>query len=483
MKVEYTDVSDTQKSLLVEIPADEVGTEIDRVIRDYAKSLRIPGFRPGRIPPKIIRQRYKAQVLQDVAQDLIPRAVEHALRERGVEPIETPSVRDVSIEEGRPLTFTAAFETAPPVDPGSYASLTVRRPPVQVTPEQIDQALTRLRESAARFQPVTDRAAEAGDTVVMNLTRTPVATEGEAAGTAHAGSEGESRHEHAHDHDHGHDHDHAHDHDHGHDHDHAHDHAHDHGHTHAAPGEPERLEDVGVEIGAPANPPGFDDHLLGVAPGTEKSFRVRFPDDYGVESLAGRELDYAIQVMSIRRKIVPALDDELAKDLGYDSLEPLKTRVEENLRREGERQRERTVRQDLLQQLAKRVPFDAPEALVAREVDRRVEEFVHQLIDQRIDPMRTNIDWEQFRTEQREPAVNTVKCMLVLDEIARRESLQVDEAELDAEIGRYAEASGQPAEAVRTRLEKEGAISRIYAGLRREKAIDFSLAHATILEV
>ena len=424
------------------------GTEIDRVIRGYARSLKLPGFRPGKIPPKIIRQRFKAQILHDVAHDLIPRAVEDALRERGVEPIETPSVKDVSIEEGQPLTFTAAFETAPPVDPGSYASLTIRRPAVEVTAEQIDEAMGRLAQSAARFQPVTDRAAETGDTVVMNLTRTQVPAPGgeRARRRAEAGDGGEAAA------------------------------------AAEATAEPERLEEAGVEIGAAANPPGFDEHLLGVTPGTEKSFRVSFPADYGVESLAGRELDYAIEVTGIRRKHVPALDDEFAKDLGYDSLDKLRERVAENLKREAERNQERNVRQDLLQQLAQRVPFDAPEVLVAREVDRRVEEFVHQLIEQRIDPMRAQIDWEQFRTEQREPAVNTVKCMLILDEIARREKLTVSDEELDAEVEKFAAGANQPIETVRARLEKEGAIGRVYAGLRREKAIDFAIGNATVLE-
>jgi trigger factor len=440
MKVAYTDVSDTQKSLQVEIDPDVVGTEIDRVIRGYARSLKLPGFRPGKIPPKIIRQRFKAQILHDVAHDLIPRAVEDALRERGVEPIETPAVKDVSIEEGQPLTFTAAFQTAPPVDPGSYASLTIRRPAIEVTNEQIEEAMGRLAQSAARFQPVTDRAAETGDTVVMNLTRTQVALPVPAEGDEETAA------------------------------------------AEAAPVEPERLEEAGVEIGAPANPPGFDEHLLGVSPGTEKSFRVTFPADYGVESLAGRELDYAIEVTGIRRKHVPALDDEFAKDLGYDALDKLRERVAENLKREAARNQERNVRQELLQQLAQRVPFEAPDVLVAREVDRRVEEFVHQLIEQRIDPMRAQIDWEQFRTEQRDPAVNTVKCMLILDEIARREHLTVTDEELDGELEKFAASANQPIDTVRARLEKEGAIGRVYAGLRREKAIDFALGNATVLE-
>lgn len=454
MKVAYTDVSDTQKSLQVEIEPDVVGTEIDRVIRGYARSLRLPGFRPGKIPPKIIRQKFKAQILHDVAHDLIPRAVEDALRERGVEPIETPSVKDVSIEEGQPLTFTAAFQTAPPVDPGSYASLTISRPPIQVTDEQVEEAMGRLAQSAARFQPVTDRAAETGDTVVMNLTRTQVplptveGPAGEAPAVEGAAAEGATPE----------------------------------GAEAQAAAEPERLEEAGVEIGAAANPPGFDENLLGVTPGTEKSFRVSFPADYGVESLAGRELDYAIEVTGIRRKNVPVLDDEFAKDLGYDALDKLREQVAQNLRREADRNQQRNVRQELLQQLANRVTIDAPEVLVAREVDRRVEEFVHQLIEQRIDPMRAQIDWEQFRTEQREPAVNTVKCMLILDEIARREKLAVSDEELDAELEKVAAGANQPIDAIRQRLEKEGAIGRVYAGLRREKAIDFAIGNATVLE-
>jgi len=129
------------------------------------------------------------------------------------------------------------------------------------------------------------------------------------------------------------------------------------------------------------------------------------------------------------------------------------------------------------------VPFDPPEVLVTREVDRRVEEFVRQLIEQRIDPTRTPINWEEFREQQRAPAVETVKCMLVLDEIARRENLTVGDADIDAQIAEYAESANQSPDAVRHRLEHEGAISRIYAGLRREKAIEFALSHATILEV
>src|SRR3954462_10017253 len=127
MKTEFIDVSDTQKSLVVEIENTVVDAEIDKVSRDYSKAARIPGFRPGKVPTKVVRQRFRDQILHDVAHGLIPRAVDEALRERGVEPVDTPDIKDVVVEEGQPLKFTAAFETVPPIEPGDYSTITLRQ--------------------------------------------------------------------------------------------------------------------------------------------------------------------------------------------------------------------------------------------------------------------------------------------------------------------------------------------------------------------
>src|SRR5919198_6534045 len=141
MKTEFLDVSDTRKNLVVEIESDLVDQEIDRVAKDYGKAARIPGFRPGKVPQKLVRQRFRDQILHDVAHDLIPRAVDEALRERGIEPVDTPDIRDVLVEEGQPLKFTASFDTVPPIDPGDYESISLRRPPVAVEDEAVAQAL------------------------------------------------------------------------------------------------------------------------------------------------------------------------------------------------------------------------------------------------------------------------------------------------------------------------------------------------------
>ena len=171
MKTEFVDISDTEKNLVFEIPSDVVDAEIERVALNYRQSARIPGFRRGKVPKKIVRQRFRDQILHDVAHELIPRAVDDALRERGLEPLETPSIRDGLVKEGEALTFTASFETVPPIELGDYGSLSSSRPSTEISDDDIEQAFTRLRDQAARFDPVEDRPVQQADSVILDLTR------------------------------------------------------------------------------------------------------------------------------------------------------------------------------------------------------------------------------------------------------------------------------------------------------------------------
>jgi trigger factor len=156
--------------------------------------------------------------------------------------------------------------------------------------------------------------------------------------------------------------------------------------------------------------------------------------------------------------------------------------VREGLAREASREADRKLRSDLLKALGARVTFPVPEVLVERDIDRRTQDFIRQLIEERIDPRKAGIDWEAFRTDQRGPAEEAVKAMIVLDEVSRRESLQVDDADLDREVGGYAERSGRTAAAVRAELEKDGALERMRTGMRRERAVEYLLSRATIAD-
>jgi trigger factor len=439
MKAEFTEVSETRKHLTFEIPPDVVEAEIDRVARGYTRTARVPGFRPGKVPAGVVRQRYKEQILYDVAKDLIPRVVGDALRERGLEPVATPDIRDVVLEEGRPLTFIADFETLPPIDPGEYTGLTVRKPPSVLEVGAVDHALEHLRQRAARWHPVEDRPAASGDTVLLDLTRTRrprrIALPGETAPPA----------------------------------------------AHPDDDKPEALQNVSIELGATANPPGFDEHLTGTSAADARSFTTSYPSDYGVEELAGATVDYRVTVKGIRRKELLPLDDEFAKEVSdLATLDALRDRIHEDLQKEAERESEHRVRHDLLHELSGRMK-SAPEVLVDREVDRRLEEFVRRLMEQNVDPMKAGVDWPEFRERQRPAATETVRSTLVLDDIARREAIGVTDEDVAQEIERFAERSGRTATAVRARIEKDGGLDRIQAGIRREKTLAWLVERANII--
>jgi trigger factor len=437
VKTEFTDVSETRKHLSFEVPPDVVDEAIDRVARGYSRSAKVPGFRPGKVPSSVVKQRYHDQILTDVAQDLIPRLVGDALRERGLRPVSAPDIRDVVIEEGQPLTFLADFETLPDIDPGDYRGITLRKPPAVLDVGAVDRALESLQQRAARWHPVEDRPAQQGDTLLLDLTRTKRTRLVQLATGPTPLSDDEK---------------------------------------------PEKLENVTIELGASANPPGFDDHLTGATAGVTRSFRVNYPTEYEIGDLAGATVDYDVSVKGIRRKELLPLDDEFAKEVSdVETLEALRERIKEDLQQEAQVEAEHQVRHDLLRELASRLRT-APDVLVDQEIDRRLEDFVRRLMEQGIDPMKADINWQEFRERQKPIAADTVRGTLVLDEVARRESIEASDDDLEQEIARFAERAGRTPAAVRARLEKEDALDRIRAGIRREKTVAWLLEQATIVQ-
>src|SRR5438552_9904008 len=401
MKTEFVEVNATRKNVRVEIPSDVVAAEIDRIARDYSRKARVPGFRPGKTPPRVIKQRFKHEILHDVAHDLIPRAVDDALREKGLEAVDTPDVRDVNIEEGQPLTFTASFDTLPPFDPGDLSTIAFRRASAAINDEAVQLSLQRLRDRAARFEPVEGRGVAEGDTLVVDLERRDLSAVAPRA-KADAG------------------------------------------------GKPDVHKDVTVELGAKANPPGFDEQLLGLDAGATKSFDLHYPADYPIGELANTDVSYTVTIKGLKRRVLPELDDEFAKDLGeFETLDALTARVREDLEHEAKHAAEREDRAELMKQLATRLPFDVPTSMIEREVDHRLEEFARRLIDQRIDPRQAGIDWGAFRESQREVSRDAVASALVLEEVARREQLNVTDEEIEREVARYAERTARTPAAVR----------------------------------
>ncbi|MBK9239820.1 MAG: trigger factor [Acidobacteria bacterium] len=423
MKIELTEVTETQKHLLFEVPPEAVAAEIQKVAQGYSRSARVPGFRQGKVPMTVVKQRYKDQILYDVANAMIPRLVDEALRERGLRPVATPDIKDVVLDEGQPLTFLAEFETVPPIEPGEYTGIALTKPPAILEVGAVDQVLEQLRQRAAKWHPVEDRTASVGDAVLMDVTRTVKKDDAK----------------------------------------------------------PEPMQNVSIELGAKGNPPGFDENLSGVAAGDTRTFSVTYPTEYEVPELAGVTVDYEVSVKGLRRKELAELTDEFAKEVSeVETIEALRDRIRHDLQHEAEHEAEHKVRHDLLQDLAARMRTPVPAVLVDREIDRRLEEFVRRLMDQGMDPMKAGIDWQEFRERQKGPSEETVKSTLVLDEIARREGLAAAEEDVAAEVEKFAERTGRTAAAVRARLEKEGGVGPIESGIRREKTVAWLLEKAQV---
>ena len=427
MKSGITELSETRRRLDVEIPAAEVDAVIDKLTRGRRGRARLPGFRPGKAPLSLVLQRFKDEILHEAANDLVPAAVETALREHGASVVDTPDVRDVSIEEGRPLTFHALFEVMPAITALDYDALTLRRRPVVPEAGAEERALEQLRLRASRVVPVTDRAIETGDIAILDMTRRAEG-DGGAGGVA----------------------------------------------------EPQRR--ATLELGAEGNPPGFDDELVGLSVGDSKTFELTYPEGSEPAELAGRRVTHEVTVREHHRRVLPDVDEAFAKSAGgFDSVEALKERIAADLRREADVETRRGVRRDLLRQLSSRLTAEVPDALVEHEVARRVEQVAAAMARQGVDPRTANVDWNALREEQRAPALEAVRASLVLDEVARREEVSVSDEDVEREVGRHAERLGQTPAAVRARLDRDGGIDKLSESLRREKAIDLLMSRATIV--
>jgi trigger factor len=421
VKVDYVEETSVRKSLSFEIEADVVDREIEARARDYAKKLRLPGFRPGKIPIDVVKTRFKDQVLGDVAETIVNRVVMEELEGRGLRPLASPKVADLKIDEKQPMTFKAVFETLPLVDLPEYRGLSVKVTKAEVKDEDIGREIDRMREEAARYDPVEGRATKTGDFVMVDLAWR---AEGAKGG---------------------------------------------------------RDENALIEVGGAGNHADMNAALEGMAPGDTKQVTVVYPEDYGSSSVAGKTVAYTVTVKAIKNKVVPAADDEFAKDLGdWDSLEGLRQTVSEKLLAAEQRRVDRETKDALVTALVEKASFEVPEALVERHMSARTENAARGLAMQGIDPRQVGVDWRQYRDGQREESVRSAKADILLDEIARREGIEAQDADLQTEVVRLAERLKKSPEALRRQMEKDGDLSALRARIREEKTLDLVKANARL---
>ena len=422
MKVEYVEETTVRKALSFEIEPEVVQKEIETRSRAYARKVKLPGFRPGKIPPEVIKKRFQSQVLEDVAESLVNKVVFEELEGRGLKPLASPKVTDLKIDEGQPMTFKVVFETLPIVEVPEYKGLPAKARQPKVADEDVQKELERLREDAARFDPVEGRPAQKGDFVLLDLSWRPV--EGGKGG---------------------------------------------------------RDENAMIEVGGEGNHPKLAETLEGMSVGETRQVRLDYPADHPSEGLAGKSLDYTVTLKAIKQKVLPALDDEFAKDLGeFGSLAELTAEVRKRLLAADERDADRELKNAIVETLVQKASFEVPDALVERHMNARTENAVRGLAHRGIDPSKINVDWRQYREAQRDDSVKAAKADILLDEIARREAVEALPAEVDAEIARMAERVRTSPGALRAKLEKEGDLGALRSRIREEKTLDLLKANARL---
>ncbi|HEY6548049.1 MAG TPA: trigger factor [Vicinamibacteria bacterium] len=420
MKVEYVEESSVKKALSFEIEAETVAQEVEARAKEYARKVKIPGFRPGKIPPSVVKQRLQGEILGDVAEKIVNRVVFQEIEGRGLKPLAAPKVIDLKIDLNQPMTFRAEFETLPIIEVPEYKGLPVKGRKPEAKDEDIDAELDRLREENARFDPVEGRAAQRGDFVLVDLAWRPQGGKGG------------------------------------------------------------RDENALIEVGGEGNHEGMNEALVGMDVGLTKELDLTYPEDFPAKSVAGQTLHYVVALKGVKVKVVPARDDEFAKDLDYDDLSALREDIRKRLLASDERKADRELKAALVEALVQRSSFEVPETLVESHMSARTENAARGLALQGIDPTKIGVNWREYRETQRPDALQAAKADILLDEIARREGIEVLEPELESEVTRIAERTKQPREKLRAHMEKEGDLSALRGRLREEKTLDLLKANARI---
>lgn len=412
-------VEGSKHSLEITVPVAEVEKETERVVAEIQKKVKLPGFRPGKSPVSLVKTRFASDIRQDVLEKLIPRFFRAAVEKDNLQVVGTPDISEVHFHAGEPLRFKAIFEVAPTIELEEYRGLVVNYAEPEVADADVDARLEEIREQKAEYVNEEPRPLADGDYALVSL-------------ESLAGVE-----------------------------------------------EKITQDELTLKIGDPATLAAFTENLRGAAPEESREFEVAYPEDYERKTLAGRTVRFRATVKAVRRKELPELNDEFAKDLGdYQTLDELKEAVRKAILREREHRAQEDAKHQLIDKLVEQHDFPVPQVYIDRQIEMEVENRLRTLAAQGVDPRSIQLDWNKVRETQRDKAVRDVKASLLLDRIADREAIGATQEEIDREVQRIARQQREAVAVTRAKLQKDGAIGRIAGHIRTEKTLNFLFEHA-----
>jgi len=417
---------DCTREVVIEVPADEVSRHFRKVAKRYQKQARIPGFRAGKVPDSLIRTRFAEQIRQNVVEDILPSHFRAAIDKQGLKPVSQPQVTDIHLADGEPLHFKAVFEVLPEFSIDGYQNVSVPKPETELTEAEYNAELARVLDSRSTMDPVLeDRAIADGDFAEIDFN-------GELAHPEGTSTESQAG---------------------------------------AALADPVEGKGVLVEVGGPSTLAAFSQALRGAKPGQELKFEAAYPEDFGERRLAGKTIAYQIEVKAIKKKVLPELNDEFARELGdFETMDAFTSRLRDQAGAEKRRQMENAAKDALVQALVERFQFAVPESLVQQQVDARLDRGLRALATQGMKPddMR-KLDFDRLRLAQRDSALAEVKASILLDKIADAERSEVADQEVEQQLQLLSVQTREPLETLRARLTDDGSLARIREQLRREK--------------
>jgi trigger factor len=420
MKVAVEEVSSCKRKLQVEEGPDVVRAAWQKAFSRVQKEARLPGFRKGKVPSSMIKLHFADEVRQEVARRLIPEIYRQALAETQIKPVEEPDLQQVSLEEDAPLKFEALVEIKPAITLGQYTGLSVTHTPKPFEDREVDETLEHLREQHAEFRTV-ERAADPGDLVLMDYTLTPEGLE------------------------------------------------------------PRSEKGYGFVIGSGGVMPEIEEAVIGLSAGGERTVNVRFPDAHQTESLRGKAGVAQVKVNEVKEKILPPLDDELAKTVGQvDTLDALKAEVRKGLQTRRESENRRALEEAVTDALLANHPIEVPEALVLRQVGHLIEHTKERMRRQGMDPDKLPWDYGKLLQELRPGAEKAVRRALILEAIADKEGLNPSEADIETEIEKIAVANNRPAPAVKRMMDQSGDLAGLRHSLGEARTMDFLISKASV---
>jgi trigger factor len=413
-------VEGCKHTLEITVPAEEVEAETGRAVTKVQQRAKLPGFRPGKAPPSIIRQHFAGDIRKQVLDALIPKYLHNRFEAEDLKVVGQPDITEVYLDPGEPLRFKAEFEVVPQVELQDYKGLTVKYHDPEIGDEDVDKRIEELRHSKAEFVNEDPRPLQDGDFAVLSLeSLSPVE------------------------------------------------------------GPPVKNDEMTLEVGGGDTLEDFSEHLRGMTPGEEKEFEVHYPDDYGQPKLSGKAVRFRAHVKGVRRKELPEINDEFAQDLGdYRTVDELREAVRKSIFGQQQFEAQQAAKNQLVDKLVDMHDFPVPEAFVDQQIKNRTEQHLRAMADQGIDTKSLKLDWKKLKESQQEKAQREVKASMLLARISEREAIAPTRDEVDKEVDRIARQQREPFPAVRLRFEKDGTLARIASHIQTEKTLNFLFEHA-----